>query len=241
MLTLALSCPSFQLFNALRLELDASPELRALCDKAATSAKGNEWCVQDGLIIVKGRVYLSTTSPCLQEALTVAHGACHEGIAKTPHADFHVPGSRTIVIEFVRACTTYQRNKAKHLHPGGLLQPLEAPSAIWADVALDFVEAFPRVHGKSVVLTLVDRFSKYAHFITLGHPYTATFVARAFFDTIVRLHGIPTSIVSDRDPVFTSKFWSELFALAGVKLNLMTAFHLQSDGQSEVMNKVITM
>jgi len=67
------------------------------------------------------------------------------------------------------------------------------------------------VGGKSVVLTVVDRFSKYAHFIALGHPYTATSVARAFFDQIVHLHGIPCSIVSDRDPVFTSSFWKELF------------------------------
>jgi hypothetical protein len=63
---------------------------------------------------------------------------------------------------------------------------------VWVDVALDFIEAFPHVHGKSVVLTVVDRFSKYAHFIALGHPYTATSVARAFFDTIVRLHVVPS-------------------------------------------------
>jgi len=85
------------------------------------------------------------------------------------------------------------------------------PTAVWQDIALDFVEGFPKVGGKSVVLTVVDRFSKYVHFIALGHPYTATSVARAFFDQIVRLHGIPCSIVSDRDPVFTSSFWKELF------------------------------
>jgi hypothetical protein len=76
---------------------------------------------------------------------------------------------------------------------------------------MDFVEGFPRVAGKSVVLTVVDRFSKYAHFIALGHPYTAASVAKVFFDSIVRLHGIPCSIVSDRDLVFTSKSWTELF------------------------------
>ena len=70
---------------------------------------------------------------------------------------------------------------------------------------MDFVEGFPRVGGKSVVLIVVDRFSKYAHFIAVGHPYTATSIARVFFDQIVRLHGLPCSIVSDRDPVFTSK------------------------------------
>jgi hypothetical protein len=90
---------------------------------------------------------------------------------------------------------------------------------------MDFVEGFPKVGGKTVVLTVVDRFSKFAHFIPLGHPYTAVTVARAFFEGIVCLHGIPCSIVSDRDTVFTSAFWSELFHLAGVKLLLSSAFH----------------
>ena len=104
---------------------------------------------------------------------------------------------------------------------------------------MDFIERFPRVGGKTVILTVVDRFSKYAHFIALGHPYTAISVARVFFDNIVRLHGVPCSIVSDRDPVFTSTFWTELFNLAGVMLWLSTAFHPQTDGQSEVTNRII--
>ena len=71
---------------------------------------------------------------------------------------------------------------------------------------MDFIEALPRVGGKSVILTIVDRFSKYCHFIPLAHPYSAESVVQAFFFDIVRLHGIPQSIVSDRDPVFTSIF-----------------------------------
>jgi transposase InsO family protein len=106
---------------------------------------------------------------------------------------------------------------------------------------MDFVEGFSRVNGKSIILTVVDRFSKYTHFVPLGHPYTATSIAKVFFEEIVRLHGWPESIVSDRDPVFTSKFWTELFKLSGVKLQLTLAFHPQSDGQSEAVNKVITM
>jgi hypothetical protein len=112
---------------------------------------------------------------------------------------------------------------------------------VWIDITTDFVEGFPHVNDKSVVLNVVDRFSMYAHLIAIDHPYTATSVARALFDSIVRLHGVPTSIVNDKDPIFMSKFWTELFTLAGVQLNLLTAFHSQSDGQSEVVNKVITM
>jgi len=106
---------------------------------------------------------------------------------------------------------------------------------------MDFVEGFPRVGGKSAILTIVGRFSKMAHFVALSHPYSAQSVARAFFDNIVRLYGFPCSIVSDRDPVFTSHFWEELFKLAGVKLLRSSAFHLQTDGQSEVTNRIIVM
>jgi hypothetical protein len=106
---------------------------------------------------------------------------------------------------------------------------------------MDFVEEFPKVGGKSVVLTVVDRLSKYAHFITLGHPYLATSVAKAFFDQIVCLHGLPTSIVSNRDPIFTCNVWQESFRLSGTQLRMSLAFRPQTDGQSKVTNRVITM
>jgi hypothetical protein len=95
---------------------------------------------------------------------------------------------------------------------------------------MDFIDGFPKVADKPVILTVVDRFSKYAHFIPLSHPYSASSVAKAFFDSIVCLHRVPCSIVSDCDPVFTSNFWSELFQFTGVKLLLSSAFHPQTDG-----------
>jgi hypothetical protein len=112
---------------------------------------------------------------------------------------------------------------------------------VWVDIAIDFVEGFPHVGGggKSVVMAAVDRFSKYTHFISLGHPYTAVSVAQAFFDNIVKLHVISCSIVSDRDPVFTSTFWKELFTFSGIKLRMSTAFHPQTDGQSKVTNHIL--
>jgi hypothetical protein len=106
---------------------------------------------------------------------------------------------------------------------------------------MDFIEGLPKVGGKSIILTVVDRFSKYTHFIALGHPYTVASVARAFFDGIVCLHGFPALIVSDRDPVFTGHVWRDLFRMAGVKLRFSMAFHPQMDSQSEVVNKVIAM
>ena len=81
---------------------------------------------------------------------------------------------------------------------------------------MDFIEAFPKIGGKSVILTVVDRLSKYAHFIPLAHPNSATTVTHKFFSKIDRLHGLPKSIVSDRHVVFTSKFLQELFRLSAV-------------------------
>lgn len=99
----------------------------------------------------------------------------------------------------------------------------------------------PKVNGKSVILTVVDRFSKYAHFIALGHPYTVASIARAFFTDIVRFHGFSESIVTDHDPVFTSNVWRDLFKMAAVKLKMSTAFHPQTHGQFEAVNKTIAM
>ncbi|KAF0894124.1 hypothetical protein E2562_034692 [Oryza meyeriana var. granulata] len=82
------------------------------------------------------------------------------------------------------ACVTCQQYKADHLRPAGLLQPLPVPSAVWADIGIDFIEALPKVQGKTVILSVVDRFSKYCHFIPLAHPYTAESVAHAFFADI---------------------------------------------------------
>jgi hypothetical protein len=80
-------------------------------------------------------------------------------------------------------------------------------SAVWADISMNFVEGFPKAQGKSVILTVVDRLSMYTDFIPLGHPYTVTTVAQVFFTDIVCLHGLPSSILSDRDPTFTIAFW----------------------------------
>jgi hypothetical protein len=217
---MALSLPTFALFDELRAELAGDPELRSLRDEVMAGGRGEQWQVVDGLITTRGKLYVPASSPSVPHILESVHGIGHEGTEKTLHrlrVDFRNPGVRKAVRDFVRACATCQRNKTEQLHPTGLFQPLELASTIWADVAMDFVEGFPRVHGKSVTLTVVDRFSKYAHFLPLGHPYTATSVARVFFDGVVRLHGIPSSIVSDRDPVFMSQFWRELFALSGAQ------------------------
>ncbi|WMV15043.1 hypothetical protein MTR67_008428 [Solanum verrucosum] len=155
--------------------------------------------------------------------------------------DFYWPTMKTTIKDYVAACSVCQRNKAVNLTPEGLLQPLQLPNQIWSDISMDFIDGLPKSGGKTMLFVVVDRFSKYAHFIPLAHPYNASSVARIFFENIVRLHGIPESIVSDRDAIFTSSFWKELFRLCGTKLHFSSAYHPQSDGQTEVVNRMIEM
>jgi len=238
----ALSAPLFTVSDDIRAAVAEDTAWDGFHSKADRQEDGWAWI--NGLLVKAGKVFVPRTVPLVQSLFAKAHGTAHEGVQKTLHrlrADFYIPGDKGIIQQFVRQCKVCQRNKTDHLRPGGLLPPLPVPAAVWADLAMDFVEGFPKVNGKSVILTVVDCFSKYAHFIPISHPYTAASVARVFFDEIIRLHRIPSSIVSDRDPVLTSSFWKELFQLAGVKLQYTSAFHPQSDGQSEATNKIIMM
>jgi hypothetical protein len=241
----SISTPTFQLYIDLKKEISSSGELSALQNNIIAGLKDPCWSVQDELILRSGKVFIPPNSNLLQHILQLSHTGGHEGMQKTLHrlrANFNVEHDRRLVKEFVNTCTVCQQDKTQSfLHPAGLLQPLPIPSRVWADISMDFIEALPKVHGKSVILTVVDRFSKFAHFIPLSHPYTATSVARAFFNEVVRLHGLPESIVSDRDPVFTGNIWKDQFNKSGVALKMSTAFHPHTGGQSKAVNKTISM
>ena len=106
----------------------------------------------------------------------------------------------------VLSCAICQQCKHEKIPYPGLLQPLAIPKQAWEEISMDFVEGLPRSEGKGVILVIVDRLTKFSHFISLTHPFTASEVSRVFLDSVAKIHGVPKSIMSDRDPVFTSHF-----------------------------------
>ena len=138
------------------------------------------------------------------------------------------------VAEFVQKCLTCQQVKAEHQRPAGMFQPLEIPEWKWDQITMDFVSSLPKTTtGHDSIWVIVDRLTKSAHFLPVKTTHTVDKLAELYIKEIVRLHGVPLSIVSDRDTRFTSKFWTSLQQNMGTKLKFSTAFHPQTDGQSE--------
>ena len=139
------------------------------------------------------------------------------------------PGSmKRHVGDFVRRCLTCQQVKAKHHKPAGLLQPLEVAKWKWEHVTKDFVTHFPRtLQRHDAVLVIVDRL------LAVWMTFSLERFCRLYIREIVRLHGVPVSIVLDRDPRFTTHFWKSFQKAMGTRLTMSTTFHPQTYGQSE--------
>lgn len=196
-------------------------------------------------LLYEGRMVLPADSPAILSLLREFHDSPmggHGGIRRTYHtiaSEFYWKGIKKSVQDYVKACDVCQRHKYDTTIPAGLMQPLPIPQQIWEDVTMDFIEGLPKSKGMDTILVVVDRLSKYSHFIALSHPFSAPTVASKFMTEVVRLHGVPRNVVSDRDKVFMSLFWSELFKLMGTELRRSSAYHPQSDGQSEVVNRCV--
>ncbi|KAA3483558.1 DNA/RNA polymerases superfamily protein [Gossypium australe] len=200
----------------------------------------------DGVLCFQGRPCMPNDVGLRQRILQDAHNspyAMHPGGSKMYgdlRKQFWWPGLKREVTEFVGRCLTCQRIKAEHQLPSGLLQPVKIPQWKWERITMDFVSGLPITPSKKdAIWVIVDRLTKSAHFIPVRVDYSLQKLAKLYVAEIVRLHGVPVSIISDRDPRFTSRFWRALHQALGTRLDFSTAFHPQSDGQSERVIQIL--
>nr|CAI44654.1 OSJNBa0004L19.17 [Oryza sativa Japonica Group] len=144
------------------------------------------------------------------------------------------------IAEFVALCDVCQRVKAEHQRPAGLLQPLQVPEWKWDEIGMDFITGLPKTQGGyDSIWVIVDRLTKVARFIPVKTTYGGNKLAELYFARVVSLHGVPKKIVSDRGSQFTSHFWKKLQEELGTRLNFSTAYHPQTDGQTERLNQIL--
>lgn len=205
----------------------------------------SDYTLESGILRYKGRVWVGDNKLAQQHILQALHQSGvggHSGITATYHrikALFAWSGLKQAITSFVQSCEVCQQAKIEHCKIPRLLSPLHVPTQPWDIVSMDFIEGLPSSDRYSTILVVVDKFTKYGHFIPLAHPFTALKVAQLYMANVYKLHGMPSAIISDRDKVFTSTLWQELFHLSDTQLLMSSAFHPQTDGQTECLNQCL--
>ena len=212
-----------------------------------------KWTLRDGILWKSHRLYIPD-QPALKNAiLSKFHDdplAGHFAERRTKELiqrKFWWPGLPKFVKEYCQACGVCQGSRAIRGKKQGLLQPLQAPTKPWEQISMDFVVGLPPSIGSwgegrqvyNAVLVVVDRFSKMAHFIPTTNTINSEQLANLFVKEIIRLHGVPANIVTDRGSVFASSFWADFMFLLQVRRSLSTSYHPQTDGQTERLNSVL--
>ncbi|WVZ58693.1 hypothetical protein U9M48_008935, partial [Paspalum notatum var. saurae] len=200
----------------------------------------------EGILRFKGRLCVPKTGKIRETILEEAHNSAysiHPGSTKM-YLDlkqgYWWKGMKADVAKHVAQCDTCRRVKAEHQKPAGLLQPLPIPVWKWDEVGMDFVTGLPKTSkGNDSIWVIVDRLTKTAHFLPVQTNYNGARLAKIYIENIVKLHGIPSRIVSDRGTQFTSRFWKSLHEAMGTNLDFSSAYHPQTDGQTERINQIM--
>lgn len=226
----AISAPTSDLYDQVRDSwlLDSSLQ-HIIKEIEADPLNHSKYSWQNDVLKRKGKLVVGENVNLRRDLLTFFHGDSiggHSGMLPTFRrlsAIFYWRGMEKDVWNFIRECSVCQRFKPELVASPGLIQLLPIPDTIWTDLSMDFICGLPRSYTKNFILVVVDRLA--AHFMSLKHLYSAIDVARIFLDGVVKLHGFPKSIVSDRDSAFCGKFWKELCKLYGIKLKFSSAYH----------------
>ena len=216
------------------------PQMIKLKEEIEKGKKAEFQIRDDGMIVKGQRMCVPEYGELKREIMEEAHlsaYAMHPGstkMYKTLKEHYWWNGMKKEIASFVSRCLTCQQVKAEHQKPAGKLQLLPIPVWKWEKITMDFVTGLPRTQRQhDAIWVIVDRLTKSAHFLPINVEDSLEKLAKLYVDEIVRLHGVPVSIVSDRDPRFTSRFWPSLQTALGTRLHFSTAFHPQTDGQSE--------
>jgi hypothetical protein len=159
--------------------------------------------LQDGIIRLKGRVWLGCNQAAHQAVLLALHNSGlggHSGVQATYQRikqTFVWPGMKQDVARYVASCSICQQAKSEHIKLPRKLQPLPIPPTAWHTISLDFIECLPKSNKFDSILVVIDKFTKFGHFIPVKHPFTASSIAQVFMDNVYKNHGLPQVIISD--------------------------------------------
>jgi hypothetical protein len=234
--------------SSLAADLDQAALVDPLYQAALVKSRARTDPVQvkDGRLVCGDRVYVPNDLPLQTRILQECHDSPlggHLGKEKTIEQvkrRFYWPGMDATIQRYVTSCDACQRNKPSQQSPMGLLKPLPIPTRPWQQVSMDLITSLPRSRsGNDAIVVFVDKLTKMVHYVPTTTNVTAPKLATIFMREVVRLHGVPESILSDRDPRFTAHFWRAFWSQLGTSLDMSTAYHPQTDGQTERANRTL--
>ncbi|KAJ8482114.1 hypothetical protein ONZ45_g15059 [Pleurotus djamor] len=206
-----------------------------------------EWQLSEGLLLYRGKVYVPDVKDLRRRIVEQHHDskvAGHAGRFKTLELvsrSYWWPNMSCYVGSYTRHCDTCQRMKTRRQLPMGELNPLEVPNGRWDRISVDFIVELPESDGFDAIMNVVDSVSKRAHFIPTHTSISALGSANLYLQHVWKLHGLPSSVLSDRGTQFVAQFTREVYRLLDIKLANSTAYHPQTDGQTERCNQELEL
>ena len=215
--------------------------------ESSSSLPRNDFLVEGGMIYKhRGIIFIPDDRALKTKLFHLVHDSNvggHLGISKTYRKlgqHFYWANMKADVTEYVTSCANCARSKHRNTVPTGLLQPIPIPEGKWECWTMDLVGPLPLIgKGHDGIVVFVDKFTKLCHMVPIVMTITAVQLAEVMFNVVVVNHGVPKNIISDRDPRFTAHVWEALWTLMNTKLSMSTAYHPQSDGQTERMNRTM--
>lgn len=206
---------------------------------------GQEWSEEQGLILFRGKVYVPKDKDLRRKIVEQHHDtyiAGHPGKWKTIELvsrNYWWPGMSHFIAAYTKGCDRCSRTKTFPAKPVGHLVPTQIPSDVWQHISVDFITGLPECQGYNAIMVVVDKLSKMIHIIATTDKITSEGTARLYRDHVWKLHGLPIKVICDRGPQFVSKFMKELNSILGITTAASTAYHPQTDGQTERVNQEI--